>query len=79
MASSLSPEKPHKLPLDPAKLYAAAVGSSSVSPETRKLLLSFAHNALNDAGADWEKKAYPPMIVNALRQLVAGSPDPQTA
>jgi uncharacterized protein (DUF1800 family) len=79
MASSLSPDKPHKLPSDPAKLYATAVGSSSVSPETHKLLLSFVHNALADAGADWEKKAYPPMIVNALRHLVAVSPDQQTA
>ena len=79
MASSRDPEKHHKLPSDPVKLYAAAVGASAVSPETRTLLLSFVRTALADAGEDWEKKAYPPMIFNALRQLVAVSPDQQTA
>jgi uncharacterized protein (DUF1800 family) len=79
MASARDPGKPHKLPRDPAKLYAAAVGSSTVSPATRKLLLSFVRNAMADANEDWEKKAYPPMIFNALRQLVAVSPDGQTA
>jgi uncharacterized protein (DUF1800 family) len=79
MTSSLDPEKHHKLPSDAVKLYTAAVGASTVSPETRKLLLSFVRTALADAGEDWEKKAYPPMIVNALRQLVALSPDQQTS
>jgi uncharacterized protein (DUF1800 family) len=79
MASARDPQKPHKLPRDPAKLYAAAMGSATVSPETRKLLLSFVRNALADAGEDWEQRAYPPMIFNALRQLAAVSPDQQTA
>ena len=79
MTSSRDPEKHHNLPSDPAKLYTAAVGASAVSPATRKLLLSFVHAALADAGEDWEKKAYPPMIFNALRQLVAVSHDQQTA
>jgi uncharacterized protein (DUF1800 family) len=79
MASSLDPEKPVKLPSDPTKLYKAALGSARVSPATRKLLLAFVHSAIADAGEGWEKKSYPPMIFNALRQLVAVSPDQQTA
>jgi uncharacterized protein (DUF1800 family) len=79
MPSSRDPEKHAKLPNDPTKLYKAALGSSTVSADTRRLLLRFVNNALADAGADWEKKAYPPMIFNAIRQLVAVSPDQQTA
>jgi hypothetical protein len=79
MASSRDPEKHTKLPSDPTKLYKAALGSSTVSADTRRLLLAFVRNALADAGEDWEKKAYPPMIFNAIRQLVAVSPDQQTA
>jgi uncharacterized protein (DUF1800 family) len=79
MASSRDPEKHAKLPSDPTKLYKAALGSSTVSADTRRLLLVFVRNALADAGEDWEKKAYPPMIFNAIRQLVAVSPDQQTA
>jgi uncharacterized protein (DUF1800 family) len=79
MASARDPAKRYKFPTDPVKLYKAALGSSTVSPATRRLLLAFVRNALNDAGADWEKKAYPPMIFNAIRQLVAVSPDQQTS
>ena len=31
------------------------------------------------ATADWEQKAYPALVENALRQLIAASPDLQTA
>ena len=35
--------------------------------------------ALGDGKADWEQKAYPALVENALRQLIAVSPDLQTA
>jgi uncharacterized protein (DUF1800 family) len=71
-----------KLSHDPAKLYAAAltaVGSPRVAADTRKLLLAFAKRAMDDAGQQWEKNAFPPLIYNALRQIIAVSPDQQTA
>ncbi|MDX6411316.1 MAG: hypothetical protein QOE91_832 [Gaiellaceae bacterium] len=79
MPSSLDPEKRVKVPSDPVKLYKAAIGATAVSAETRQLALAFVRRALADAGEDWEKKAYPQMVFNALRQLVAVSPDQQAA
>jgi uncharacterized protein (DUF1800 family) len=73
---------PASLPRDAAKLFASAVraaGSPTVGASTRKLLLDFTNRALGDAAADWEKQQYPPMIFNAIRQLVAVSPDQQTS
>jgi hypothetical protein len=67
------------VPSDPVKLYKAASGATAVSAETRQLALAFVRRALADAGEDWEKKAYPQMVFNALRQLVAVSPDQQAA
>jgi uncharacterized protein (DUF1800 family) len=47
---------------------------------TRQALQTFAHRALGDAsGTDWKKQQYPPMVVNALRQLIAVSPELQAA
>jgi len=43
------------------------------------VLLRFATGAMATAKADWERKAYPVLIENALRQLIAVSPDLQTA
>ena len=41
---------------------------------------TFAQNALSDArNASWKKKQYSVMTQNALRQLIAVSPDFQTA
>jgi hypothetical protein len=31
-----------------------------------------------DANADWKKRSYPPLVENALRQLLATAPDLQT-
>ena len=48
--------------------------------DTRHALHTFAHRALHDAkGADWKREQYPVMVQNALRQLIAVSPELQAA
>ena len=46
---------------------------------TRFGLLAFAKAALGDANAAWKRRQYAVMTQNALRQLIAVSPDMQTA
>jgi hypothetical protein len=41
-------------------------------------LRRFAAAGLNAANANWKKNQYPSLIENALRQLIASSPDYQT-
>jgi len=51
-----------------------------LSPGTSYALNHFAGIALKDAhGQDWKLKQYPVLIENALRQLIAVSPDVQTS
>ena len=75
-----------KTPPDPTEDAGAAVdraiafwGNPTVSVTTRASLLAFAKRC--DAGADkqWKKKSYPALRQNALRVLVATSPDLQTS
>jgi hypothetical protein len=40
--------------------------------------MRFAKRSLADADAGWKKRQYPPLIENALRQLLASAPDLQT-
>jgi uncharacterized protein (DUF1800 family) len=48
--------------------------------DTHHALHTFAHRALTDAkGADWKREQYPVMVQNALRQLIAVSPELQAA
>ncbi len=48
--------------------------------DTRHALHTFAHRALGDAkGASWKRQQYPVMVQNALRQLIAVSPELQAA
>jgi uncharacterized protein (DUF1800 family) len=43
-------------------------------------LHAFAANAIHDAGgAPWKRRQYPPMVLNALRHLIAVSPELQAA
>jgi hypothetical protein len=61
-------------PAKPATLLARAthlLGDSALSPKTRHALLGFAAAALQSANAA--------VVENSLRQLVAVSPDLQTA
>ena len=50
-----------------------------LSDATHAALLRFAHTALGDADEQWKKKQYPALVENALRQLIAVSPDVQTS
>ena len=48
-------------------------------PQSRAAVTQFAKRALSDADSDWEKEAYPLLVMNAARQLIAASPDYQAA
>ncbi|HET8895013.1 MAG TPA: DUF1800 domain-containing protein [Gaiellaceae bacterium] len=52
----------------------------SISDATKGALLTFAQNALGDAGkTSWKRKQYPAMTQNALRHLIAVSSELQAA
>jgi hypothetical protein len=52
----------------------------ALGERTHAALLAFAQAALADAAtASWKKQQYPPMAENALRHLIAVSPELQTA
>ena len=50
----------------------------TLSARTRAVLARFAQRALADANQSWKRQQYPPLVENALRQLIAVSPDLQT-
>jgi uncharacterized protein (DUF1800 family) len=50
----------------------------ALTGETNGVLLDFAANCLPSSMADWEQHVYRAMRQNALRQLIASSPDLQT-
>ena len=69
-------------PFDAVQLVERAIafwGKPAVSPETRSALVTFAQAALGDADMEWKRAWYPLLAQNALRQLIAVSPDLQTA
>jgi uncharacterized protein (DUF1800 family) len=81
---SFDPEKTRRgaLPEDPAKLVdrAAAFWNVTLTPQTQGALLDYARKTMGAAIADDNRlKAFPPMAFNALRHLVAASPEMQTA
>ena len=55
------------------------LGHPAITARTHSDLKRFANRALHDANSDWKKKQYPALIENALRQLLATSPDLQTS
>ncbi len=77
---SLSDGKGPRVPNDPEAIVKGAfkvMGNPTVRPETRSMLLRFAKDSL--AGAKgWKAKSYPPLVANAVRQLLVSSPDYQT-
>jgi uncharacterized protein (DUF1800 family) len=70
-------------PDDPKKLVHAAIGfwrEPALGPATVSALQMFATNALSDAkGQKWKQQQYPEMAQNALRHLIATSPELQAA
>ncbi len=54
------------------------LGNPELRPETRNVLLAFTRAALGDATEDWKRDQYPTLVANAVRQLLAVSPDLQT-
>jgi uncharacterized protein (DUF1800 family) len=79
---ALDPNKASQ-PFDAQALLDGALefwNKPALSDQTRGALLSFAQAALADAGkASWKRKSYSVMTQNALRQLIAVSPDMQTS
>ena len=73
-------KKGPKVPIDPEAIVKGALavlGNPTIRPETRSELLAFARGSLKDA-TGWKAEAYPPLVANAVRQLLAVSPDLQT-
>ena len=69
------------VPHDPRKLLhraEAVFGHPTLTGHTEATLTRFAKRAMADANADWKKRSYPPLVENALRQLLATAPDLQT-
>ena len=70
-------------PFDPAALVRGALAfwhHPALTEHTHAALLAFARAALADAGKEsWKRRQYPVMTQNALRQLIAVSPELQTA
>jgi uncharacterized protein (DUF1800 family) len=68
------------VPNDPDAIVKGALalfGNPTIRPQTRTELLSFARASLKGA-TGWKSEAYPPLVANAVRQLLAVSPDLQT-
>ena len=79
---SLTDKQSAALPPEPQALVDAAItfwGSPTLRPATRAALLAFARKAMGDADSKWKKTSYRFLTANALRQLIAVSPDLQTS
>jgi uncharacterized protein (DUF1800 family) len=69
-----------KVPHDANAIVEGAIGllgKPTIRSSTRRELVSFARASLAGAGG-WKADAYPPLVANAVRQLLAVSPDLQT-
>ena len=82
MPYALTDKQAASLPADPKELVDGAIkfwGSPTLRPETRAALVGFATKAMGDADQRWKKTSYRFLTANALRQLIAVSPDFQTS
>jgi uncharacterized protein (DUF1800 family) len=73
-------KKGPKVPNDPEAIVTGALavlGNPTIRPETHSELLAFARGSLKGA-TGWKAESYPPLVANAVRQLLAVSPDLQT-
>jgi uncharacterized protein (DUF1800 family) len=55
-----------------------ALGNPVLSADTRRVLMDFAQSSVDPYHEDWQQGPYRAMRFNALRQLIATSPDYQT-
>ena len=53
------------------------LGNPTIRPETHAELLAFTRGLLKGA-TGWKAESYPPLVMNAVRQLLAVSPDLHT-
>jgi uncharacterized protein (DUF1800 family) len=81
--TQLDPDKLRgQVPADPAQLVSRAAAfwdDPPLSPTTRQSLQSYAAAALATADQKWKRDSWPPLIENALRMLIAVTPDYLTA
>jgi uncharacterized protein (DUF1800 family) len=73
-------KKPPQVAADPDTIVEGALkllGNPTIRDETRSELRAFARASLQTA-TGWKADAYPPLVANAVRQLLAVSPDLQT-
>jgi uncharacterized protein (DUF1800 family) len=79
-AYTASEKKGRTVPNDADAIVAGALrmlGDPTVRPATRKAVTAFARASLRGA-TDWKARSYPPLVANAVRQLLAVSPDLMT-
>jgi uncharacterized protein (DUF1800 family) len=79
---ALTDKQAASLPSEPQALVDGAIkfwGSPTLRPATRAALVGFATKAMSDADQRWKKTSYRFLTANALRQLIAVSPDLQTS
>jgi uncharacterized protein DUF1800 len=80
---ALDPDHPPAgQPSDPNALIDSALAfwnNPPLADATRGVLLHFANGVMTSAKQGWQQSAYPVLAENALRQLIAVSPDLQTA
>jgi uncharacterized protein (DUF1800 family) len=73
--------KPPSVPNDPEAIVKGALavlGNPTIRRETHAELLAFARGSLRGK-TGWQAEAYPMLVANAVRQLLAVSPDLQTS
>jgi hypothetical protein len=74
--AALDPDS-DRAPFDAGELVSRAAGFFGVrlSGGVRAGLERYAHQVLATADEDWKKESWPALTLNALRMLVATSPD----
>jgi uncharacterized protein (DUF1800 family) len=76
--AALNPDKAEGVPSEPAALVARAAefwNSPALSGAVRSGLERYAADVMATAREDWQRKSWPALTLNALRMLVATSPD----
>jgi hypothetical protein len=78
---ALTDKQAAALPAAPKALVEGALkfwGSPTLRPQTHAALVAFATKSMAEADAKWKRSSYRSLTANALRQLIAVSPDLQT-